>query len=42
MSSQMNDAAKVRMGGTSPSLPRPTRDAGKVRLGGTASSLPRK
>jgi hypothetical protein len=29
MSSQMNDGVKVRIGGTSPSLPRPTSDAAK-------------
>jgi hypothetical protein len=41
MSTQTNDTGKVHMGGTSPSLPRPTSDTGKVRLGGTSPSLPR-
>jgi hypothetical protein len=41
MSTQTNDTGKIRVGGQSPSLPRPTSDAGKVRLGGTSPSLPR-
>jgi hypothetical protein len=42
MNTQTNGIGKVRIGGQSPSLPRPTSDAGKVRFGGTAPDLPRK
>jgi hypothetical protein len=39
MSTQTTDTAKVRVGGQSPSLPRPTSNAGKIRLRGTSPSL---
>jgi hypothetical protein len=42
MSTQTNDTGKVRIGGQSPSLPRPTSNVGEVRFGGTAPGLPRK